>query len=242
MTARALLSHTTPSTAFRGFGTPQASWAVESQLNAAASALGIDRLEIRRRNVAKRGEAFIPGDTPADGDWEGVLQQSRQRNRLDRSSGGRAWPGRFARPQELFDGVVFVRDRSRALRRERFDPVGHVGHGPGRANGAEADRRRGARHRSGPHRHRDGRHLGGAVRLLHVRKPFDGLHGECRCEGLPGREGEAQTDGDSDLRRVGLRRASGQWERRHIRPRAELRGVPARAFRPAARRGHRHRA
>ncbi len=71
--ARALLSHTTPSTAFRGFGTPQASWAVESQLNAAAAALGLDRLEIRRRNVAKKGEAFIPGDTPADGDWERVL-------------------------------------------------------------------------------------------------------------------------------------------------------------------------
>jgi CO/xanthine dehydrogenase Mo-binding subunit len=74
--ARALLSHTTPSTAFRGFGTPQASWAVESQLNAAAAALGIDRLEIRRRNVAKRDEAFIPGDTPSDGDWDSVLLQA----------------------------------------------------------------------------------------------------------------------------------------------------------------------
>jgi CO/xanthine dehydrogenase Mo-binding subunit len=71
--ARALLSHTTPSTAFRGFGTPQASWAVESQLNEAAAALGIDPLEIRRRNVPARGEAFIPGDTPADGDWDAAL-------------------------------------------------------------------------------------------------------------------------------------------------------------------------
>jgi CO/xanthine dehydrogenase Mo-binding subunit len=71
--ARALLSHTTPSTAFRGFGTPQASWAVESQLNEAAGRLGIDRLEIRRRNLPARGEAFIPGDTPADGDWQLAL-------------------------------------------------------------------------------------------------------------------------------------------------------------------------
>ena len=69
VTARALLSHTTPSTAFRGFGTPQASWAVESQLNEAAMKLGLDRLEIRRRNLPAKGEAFIPGDTPADGDW-----------------------------------------------------------------------------------------------------------------------------------------------------------------------------
>ena len=76
MTARALLSHTTPSTAFRGFGTPQASWAVESQLNAAAAALGLDPLEIRRRNVPALGEAFIPGDTPADGDWARALLEA----------------------------------------------------------------------------------------------------------------------------------------------------------------------
>jgi CO/xanthine dehydrogenase Mo-binding subunit len=67
--ARALLSHTTPSTAFRGFGTPQASWAVESQLDEGARALGLDRREIRLRNLPAKGEAFIPGDTPADGEW-----------------------------------------------------------------------------------------------------------------------------------------------------------------------------
>jgi CO/xanthine dehydrogenase Mo-binding subunit len=71
--ARALLSHTTPSTAFRGFGTPQASWAVESQLTEAAGILGIDPVEIRRRNLARKGEAFIPNDTPADGDWLAAL-------------------------------------------------------------------------------------------------------------------------------------------------------------------------
>ena len=76
VTARALLSHTTPSTAFRGFGTPQASWAVESQLNEAADRLGIDRVEIRRRNLAQKGEAFIPGDTPADGDWKMALERA----------------------------------------------------------------------------------------------------------------------------------------------------------------------
>jgi CO/xanthine dehydrogenase Mo-binding subunit len=74
--ARALLSHTTPSTAFRGFGTPQASWAVESQLNEAARSLGIDAIEIRVRNVPARGETFIPGDTPADGDWAAVLRRA----------------------------------------------------------------------------------------------------------------------------------------------------------------------
>ncbi len=71
--ARALLSHTTPSTAFRGFGTPQASWAVESQLNEAAAELGIDPVEIRQRNLPAKGEAFNPHDTPADGEWHTVL-------------------------------------------------------------------------------------------------------------------------------------------------------------------------
>ena len=66
---RALLSHTTPSTAFRGFGTPQVSWAHESQLDDAARRLGMDRVEIRLRNLARKGEAFVPGDTPCDGDW-----------------------------------------------------------------------------------------------------------------------------------------------------------------------------
>lgn len=76
VSARALLSHTTPSTAFRGFGTPQASWAVESQLNEAAAALGIDAVEIRRRNLPVRGEAFIPQDTPSDGDWAAALEKA----------------------------------------------------------------------------------------------------------------------------------------------------------------------
>jgi CO/xanthine dehydrogenase Mo-binding subunit len=74
--ARALLSHTTPSTAFRGFGTPQASWAVESQLNEAAEKLGIDPVEIRRRNLPAKGEAFRPDDTPADGEWSTALSRA----------------------------------------------------------------------------------------------------------------------------------------------------------------------
>jgi CO/xanthine dehydrogenase Mo-binding subunit len=74
--ARALLSHTTPSTAFRGFGTPQLSWAVESQFDEAARQLGIDRVEIRRRNIPQKGETFIPGDTPADGVWVETLEKA----------------------------------------------------------------------------------------------------------------------------------------------------------------------
>jgi CO/xanthine dehydrogenase Mo-binding subunit len=76
--ARSVLSHTTPSTAFRGFGNPQQIWAVESNMDEAARALGIDPLELRLRNLAGRGEVFIPGDTPADGDWAVTVQRAAE--------------------------------------------------------------------------------------------------------------------------------------------------------------------
>src|SRR5258708_7440840 len=58
--ARALLSHTPPATAFRGFGTPQVAWALESQMDEAARRLGLDRLELRLKNLARPGDQFIP--------------------------------------------------------------------------------------------------------------------------------------------------------------------------------------
>ena len=76
--ARTLLSHTTPSTAFRGFGIPQVSWARESNLDEGARLLGIDPLEIRLRNLAAAGEAFVPGDTPADGVWEQTVRKAAE--------------------------------------------------------------------------------------------------------------------------------------------------------------------
>jgi len=76
--ARSVLSHTPPSTAFRGFGTPQVVWAAESNMNEAARLLGIDPLELRLRNLARSGEAFIPGDTPADGEWEQTVRKAAQ--------------------------------------------------------------------------------------------------------------------------------------------------------------------
>ncbi len=76
--SRSVLSHTTPATAFRGFGNPQVNWAVESNMDEGARALAIDRLEIRLRNLARKGEAFIPVDTPADGDWEQTVRRAAE--------------------------------------------------------------------------------------------------------------------------------------------------------------------
>ncbi|MDQ3937183.1 MAG: molybdopterin-dependent oxidoreductase, partial [Chloroflexota bacterium] len=52
----------------------------ESQMDEAARALGIDRVEIRLRNLARRGDPIVrgAGDTPADGDWvEAVRKAAR---------------------------------------------------------------------------------------------------------------------------------------------------------------------
>jgi CO/xanthine dehydrogenase Mo-binding subunit len=76
--ARSVLSHTVPSTAFRGFGAPQLAWAVESQLDEAARRLGVDPLELRLRNLARKDEEFVPGDRPADGDWEQALRRAAE--------------------------------------------------------------------------------------------------------------------------------------------------------------------
>ena len=76
--ARSVLSHTVPSTAFRGFGNPQVNWAVESNLDEAANAIGMDRLAIRLRNLARKGDAFIPFDTPADGDWGQAVRRAAE--------------------------------------------------------------------------------------------------------------------------------------------------------------------
>ncbi len=73
--ARAILSHTPPSTAFRGFGTPQINWAIESQINAAARILGIDGLAIRMQNISDKGDQVVPGDVPADGHWPQSVQK-----------------------------------------------------------------------------------------------------------------------------------------------------------------------
>ena len=74
----ALLSHTPPATALRGFGSPQMAWAFESQMDEAADRLGIDRVEIRLRNLARRGEEIVrgAGDTPCDGDWTQTVQRA----------------------------------------------------------------------------------------------------------------------------------------------------------------------
>ena len=74
--AYGVYTNTVVSVAFRGYGVPQMSWAYESQMDEIADRLSIDPLELRLRNVLKRGETFIDGDLPVDCDYAGGLQKA----------------------------------------------------------------------------------------------------------------------------------------------------------------------
>lgn len=57
----AVYTNNIPSGAFRGFGAPQALFAAEGQMDRLADALGMDRLEIRRRNCFQEGSLQSTG-------------------------------------------------------------------------------------------------------------------------------------------------------------------------------------
>jgi CO/xanthine dehydrogenase Mo-binding subunit len=54
-------THTPATGAFRGFGSTEVLWAIESQMDMIAEELGIDPLEIRRINLLKEGEEDVLG-------------------------------------------------------------------------------------------------------------------------------------------------------------------------------------
>ena len=78
--AQAVLTNTTPACAFRGFGSPQVGWATESQIDAGGRALGINGLEMRRKNLVDNDEAFIRGEheAKADGRWHESLERAAE--------------------------------------------------------------------------------------------------------------------------------------------------------------------
>lgn len=59
--SRALLTNEPPAGAFRGFGVPQAAIAHEAMMDDLAEKLGLDRLEIRRRNALRIGDRTATG-------------------------------------------------------------------------------------------------------------------------------------------------------------------------------------
>jgi len=65
--SRAVYTTSVPGGAFRGFGSPQAAFAAESQLNKIALELGIDPIEIRLANVLRDGDDSVTQRPMPDG-------------------------------------------------------------------------------------------------------------------------------------------------------------------------------
>jgi CO/xanthine dehydrogenase Mo-binding subunit len=64
----AVYTHTVPGAAFRSIGGPQAVWAAESHMDAIAEGLGMDPIELRYRNLARKGDPIRPDLRPLDVD------------------------------------------------------------------------------------------------------------------------------------------------------------------------------
>jgi len=62
-----IFTHKNPSGAFRGFGSTQASFACESQMDRAAEAIGISPYELRAKNAFKEGVVTSTGQVLKDG-------------------------------------------------------------------------------------------------------------------------------------------------------------------------------
>ncbi len=101
---RSVATNTVPCGAFRGFGSPQVIFAHESQMDRLAERLGIDRLEIRRRNALQIGDETATKQRL--GESVGVLQTIEEAGRLAH------WEERL-RKVEAFNAAS--RDRRRGL-------------------------------------------------------------------------------------------------------------------------------
>jgi aerobic carbon-monoxide dehydrogenase large subunit len=77
--SRCVVTNTVPTHAYRGAGRPEANYLMERLVDTAAAELGIDRIELRRRNMIPK-DAFpfeaASGQTYDSGDFEGVLERA----------------------------------------------------------------------------------------------------------------------------------------------------------------------
>lgn len=120
--ARAMATNLPPAGAFRGFGAPQALFAIERHMEVAAARLGLDPVELRRRNLLRRGDRLPSGQV--------LTEEPRLEALLDRTLAGLGWEDRRAAIQAANHADPFTR-RGLGLALG-FHGCGFVGTGEGR--------------------------------------------------------------------------------------------------------------
>ena len=114
--ARAVATNNMYTSAFRGFGALQACAAYEQQMDEIAAALGLDRLELRRRNFLKTGEPMSTGFVPPSAIWtEQCAEQAWAALGEATASDGPIRVGRgLACYQQSYGRLTFLHDTSEA--------------------------------------------------------------------------------------------------------------------------------
>ncbi len=72
----AVYTNLPPAGAFRGYGVSQAAWAYEQQMDELAEALGMDPVELRRRNLLRTGQRYATGEVMAEAHYTELLERS----------------------------------------------------------------------------------------------------------------------------------------------------------------------
>ena len=182
-----VLSNTNPTAPYRGAGRPEAIYLIERLIDDAARELGVDRVELRRKNMIPElalpyqspvgpfydcGEfeknmdmalklADVAGFEARKAEFEEARPAARPRHRQCDRAGGRPGPARICR-----DPLQSERHRGAA--------DGHQEPGPGPRDHVQADPEREARHRSERGAVHRRRHRSRRLRHGHQRFALDG--------------------------------------------------------------------
>ena len=176
------------------FRVTEASYAIERGMDILADELGMDAVELRRKNFIRKDQFPYPsalGFTYDSGDYHKTLDVGAREDRLPGAAEGAGGEARARRAdghrlldvhrgggRRAVEALRHPRHQDVRQRRDPHPPDGrrHRAHrrqvaGPGARNDLGADRRRRTGARSADHHGRGGRHRHGAVRPGHVREP-----------------------------------------------------------------------
>ena len=117
-----------PNSSFRGLGSAQSNWAVESQMDEIAERLGMDRVEVRRKNVLHEGERNVQGEIAHSVGTEECLDKTASLIRWDEKPEQEPGPWRKGKGIALGNKYTIAGTDSCALVKVREDGAVNVFH------------------------------------------------------------------------------------------------------------------